>query len=188
MGGYAPAVSDETRPDGTETAPPGDEAVAAEPPPAGEVAPFDPHSAELEPHAASADLALLYTGARSAEDREWTHDPLERSFFSAVGRGYLVGIVLLGLFGFLVTRTQARGWGVGAAIGVGIFVALWAGVLGAVVEVGRWAMRNEEMIRGNETGHAHPSGEATTSAHPDEPSDPESSADSVPAATETAGA
>ena len=33
-------------------------------------------------------------------DREWTHDPLERSFFGTVGRGYLIGIVVFGLFGF----------------------------------------------------------------------------------------
>src|SRR5262249_14265209 len=63
--------------------------------------------------------------------------------------------LVLGLFGFLVTRAVASGWGMGAAIGVGVFVAVWAGVLGAVVMVGRWAMRNEDMIRGNESGHAH---------------------------------
>jgi hypothetical protein len=101
------------------------------------------------------DHADLFMGATSPEDREWTHDPLERSFFSAVGRGYVLGILVLGLFGFLVTRAVASGWGMGAAIGVGVFVAVWAGVLGAVVMVGRWAMRNEEMIRGNESGHGH---------------------------------
>jgi len=101
------------------------------------------------------DHADLFMGATSPEDREWTHDPLERSFFSAVGRGYVLGILVLGLFGFLLTRAVASGWGMGAAIGVGIFVAVWAGVLGAVVMVGRWAMRNEDMIRGNESGHGH---------------------------------
>jgi hypothetical protein len=89
------------------------------------------------------------------EDREWTHDPLERSFFSTIGRGYAVGIVLFGLFGFIVVRTQAPEWGVGAALGVAAFAGFWGGVLGAVVMIGRWAIRNEELIRGNETGHDH---------------------------------
>ena len=86
-------------------------------------------------------------------DREWTHDPLERSFFSTVGKGYLIGMVVFGLFGFLVARSQASEWGVGAALGVGLFVAVFAGILGGVVLIGIWATKNEEMIRGDETGH-----------------------------------
>jgi predicted lipid-binding transport protein (Tim44 family) len=95
-------------------------------------------------------------GDAHPEDREWTHDPLERSFFSTVGRGYLVGIVVFGLFGFLVARTQAPDWGTGAAIGAALFVAVFVGILGGVVLIGLWAMKNEELIRGNETGHAAP--------------------------------
>ena len=49
-------------------------------------------------------------------------------------------------------RTQAPEWGIGAAIGVGVFVAVFAGILGGVVLIGLWAMKNEELIRGNETG------------------------------------
>ncbi len=103
------------------------------------------------------------------QDREWTHDPLERSFFSTVGRGYLVGIVVFGLFGFLVARTQAPEWGTGAAIGAALFVAVFAGILGGVVLIGLWAMKNEELIRGNETGHAA----AVDVAQDAEPADPE---------------
>jgi hypothetical protein len=95
-------------------------------------------------------------GDAHPEDREWTHDPLERSFFSTIGRGYLVGIIVFGLFGFLVARTQAPDWGTGAAIGAALFVAVFAGILGGVVLIGLWAMKNEELIRGNETGHAAP--------------------------------
>ena len=36
----------------------------------------------------------------------------------------------------------------------GVFVAVFAGILGGVVLIGLWAMKNEELIRGNETGHA----------------------------------
>ena len=46
------------------------------------------------------------------------------------------------------------GLGLGAAIGIGLFVAVFAGILGGVVLIGIWAMKNEELIRGNETGHA----------------------------------
>jgi hypothetical protein len=116
--------------------------------------PADEHLPAVATHT-DVDHGDLFMGATSPEDREWTHDPLERSFFGAVGRGYALGIVVLGLFGFFLTRAVASGWGMGAAIGVGVFVAVWAGVLGAVVMVGRWAMRNEEMIRGNESGHGH---------------------------------
>jgi hypothetical protein len=87
------------------------------------------------------------------EDREWTHDPLERSFFATVGRGYLIGVLIFGLFAFLVARTQAPEWGTAAAIGGAAFVAVFVGVLGGVVLIGLWAMKNEELIRGNETGH-----------------------------------
>lgn len=85
-------------------------------------------------------------------DREWTHDPLERSFFGTVGRGYVIGILVFGLFAFAMIRTQAKDWGVGAAIGAAAFVAFFAGVLGGVVLIGLWAMKNEELIRGNEAG------------------------------------
>ncbi len=85
-------------------------------------------------------------------DREWTHDPLERSFFGTVGRGYVIGIIVFGLFAFAMIRTQAKDWGVGAAIGGAAFVAFFAGVLGGVVLIGLWAMKNEELIRGNEAG------------------------------------
>jgi predicted cobalt transporter CbtA len=109
------------------------------------------------------------------EDREWTHDPLERSFFSTIGKGYVVGIVVFGLFGFLVARTQAPDWGTGAAIGAALFVAVFAGILGGVVLIGLWAMKNEELIRGNETGHAAPvdvaQGAAPADAEP-VPADP----------------
>jgi hypothetical protein len=108
-------------------------------------------------------------GDAHPEDREWTHDPLERSFFSTVGRGYLVGMVVFGLFGFLVARTQAPDWGTGAAIGAALFVAVFAGILGGVVLIGLWAMKNEELIRGNETGHAA----AVDVAQGAEPTEPE---------------
>ena len=85
-------------------------------------------------------------------DREWTHDPLERSFFGTVGRGYVIGIIVFGLFAFAMIRTQAKDWGVAAAIGAAAFVAFFAGVLGGVVLIGLWAMKNEELIRGNEAG------------------------------------
>jgi len=88
----------------------------------------------------------------AAADREWTHDPLERSFFGTVGRGYMIGIIVFGLFAFAMIRTQAKDWGVGAAIGGAAFVAFFAGVLGGVVLIGLWAMKNEELIRGNEAG------------------------------------
>jgi hypothetical protein len=108
-------------------------------------------------------------GDAHPEDREWTHDPLERSFFSTVGRGYLVGILVFGLFGFLVARTQAPEWGTGAAIGAALFVAVFAGILGGVVLIGLWAIKNEELIRGNETGHAA----AVDVAQGVEPAEPE---------------
>jgi hypothetical protein len=108
-------------------------------------------------------------GDEHPQDREWTHDPLERSFFSTVGRGYLVGMVVFGLFGFLVARTQAPDWGTGAAIGAALFVAVFAGILGGVVLIALWAMKNEELIRGNETGHAAPVDVAQAA----EPADPE---------------
>ena len=85
-------------------------------------------------------------------DREWTHDPLERSFFGTVGRGYVIGIIVFGLFAFVMIRTQAKDWGVAAALGAAAFVAFFAGVLGGVVLIGLWAMKNEELIRGNEAG------------------------------------
>ena len=103
-----------------------------------------------------ARYAALVAANAHPDDREWTHDPLERSFFSTIGKGYLVGIVVFGLFGFLVARTQAPDWGTGAAIGAALFVAVFAGILGGVVLIGLWAMKNEELIRGNETGHAAP--------------------------------
>jgi hypothetical protein len=137
-------VTEETRTDETRTEEAG--VKEDENAPRAGLVPAEAHSVELE-------VAVPYSGATSPEDREWTHDPLERSFFGAVGRGYIVGIVLFGVFGFLIARAEAKGWGVGAAIGVGVFVAFWVGVLGAVVMIGRWAMRNEEAIRGNESGH-----------------------------------
>ena len=82
-------------------------------------------------------------------DREWTHDPLERSFFGTVGRGYVIGIIVFGLFAFLMIRSQAPEWGTAAALGAAAFVAFFAGVLGGVVLIGLWAMKNEELIRGN---------------------------------------
>jgi hypothetical protein len=110
-----------------------------------------------------------YTGARDAGDREWTHDPLERSFFSTVGRGYVIGIIVFGLFAFLLARTQAPDWGTGAAIGAAVFVAFFAGVLGGVVLIGLWAMKNEELIRGNETGDINAPGWVVDPSHEDEP-------------------
>jgi predicted cobalt transporter CbtA len=110
-----------------------------------------------------------YSGARDASDREWTHDPLERSFFSTVGRGYVIGIIVFGLFAFLLARTQAPEWGTGAAIGAAVFVAFFAGVLGGVVLIGLWAMKNEELIRGNETGDSHAPGWVVDTSHEDEP-------------------
>ena len=101
-------------------------------------------------------------------DREWTHDPLERSFFGTVGRGYVVGIVVFGLFALLVTRTQAPDWGIGAAIGGAAFVAFFAGVLGGVVLIGLWAMKNEELIRGNEAGEPGAGGWVGDSSDDDE--------------------
>jgi hypothetical protein len=111
-------------------------------------------SGDTSPAQASGDTSPAQASAHGG-DREWTHDPLERSFFSTIGRGYLIGIVVFGLFGFLLTRSQASEWGVGAAIGAGLFVGLFAGILGGVVLIGLWAMKNEELIRGNESGHAH---------------------------------
>jgi hypothetical protein len=110
-----------------------------------------------------------YSGARDASDREWTHDPLERSFFSTVGRGYVIGIIVFGLFAFLLARTQAPEWGTGAAIGAAVFVAFFAGVLGGVVLIGLWAMKNEELIRGNETGDVHAPGWVVDTSHEVEP-------------------
>jgi hypothetical protein len=109
-----------------------------------------------------------YSGARDASDREWTHDPLERSFFGTVGRGYVIGIIVFGLFAFLLARTQAPEWGTGAAIGAAVFVAFFAGVLGGVVLIGLWAMKNEELIRGNETGDIHAPGWVVDASHEDE--------------------
>ena len=108
--------------------------------------------------------------AHETEDREWTHDPLERSFFGTVARGYLVGMVIFGLFGFTVARVTASEWGVGAAIGIGLFVAVFAGILGGVVLIGIWSMKNEELIRGNETGHAPASEQAFLESRPPDPS------------------
>ena len=85
-------------------------------------------------------------------DREWTHDPLERSFFGTVGRGYVIGIIVFGLFAFVMIRTQAKDWGVAPPSAAAAFVAFFAGVLGGVVLIGLWAMKNEELIRGNEAG------------------------------------
>ena len=105
-----------------------------------------------------------------------------------IGRGYLVGIVVFGLFGFLVARTQAPDWGTGAAIGAALFVAVFVGILGGVVLIGLWAMKNEELIRGNETGHAH-DGEVAHDASPAEPSaEPDGDAPDAPTTAEdTAG-
>ena len=108
-----------------------------------------------------------YTGAHDAGDREWTHDPLERSFFSTVGRGYAIGIIVFGLFAFLIARTQAPDWGFGAALGAAAFVAFFAGVLGGVVLIGLWAMKNEELIRGNETGDTNAPGWVVDTSHED---------------------
>ena len=109
------------------------------------------------------------------EDREWTHDPLERSFFSTIGKGYVVGIVVFGLFGFLVARTQAPDWAP-VRPSAPRFVAVFAGILGGVVLIGLWAMKNEELIRGNETGHAAPvdvaQGAAPADAEPSAPTRP----------------
>ena len=134
-------------------------------------------------------------------DREWTHDPLERSFFGTVGRGYVIGIIVFGLFAFAMIRTQAKDWGVGAAIGGAAFVAFFAGVLGGVVLIGLWAMKNEELIRGNEAGEpgaggwvgdssdddelvtAPPEAAAEVGAAAESP-DAESAADAAPAAAE----
>ena len=102
-------------------------------------------------------------------DREWTHDPLERSFFGTVGRGYVIGIIVFGLFAFAMIRTQAKDWGVGAAIGAAAFVAFFAGVLGGVVLIGLWAMKNEELIRGNEAGEPGAGGWVGDPSHDDEP-------------------
>ncbi len=102
-------------------------------------------------------------------DREWTHDPLERSFFGTVGRGYVIGIIVFGLFAFAMIRTQAKDWGVGAAIGGAAFVAFFAGVLGGVVLIGLWAMKNEELIRGNEAGEPGAGGWVGDPSHDDEP-------------------
>ena len=101
-------------------------------------------------------------------DREWTHDPLERSFFGTVGRGYVIGIIVFGLFAFAMIRTQAKDWGVGAAIGAAAFVAFFAGVLGGVVLIGLWAMKNEELIRGNEAGEPGAGGWVGDPSHDDE--------------------
>ena len=102
-------------------------------------------------------------------DREWTHDPLERSFFGTVGRGYVIGIIVFGLFAFVMIRTQAKDWGVGAALGAAAFVAFFAGVLGGVVLIGLWAMKNEELIRGNEAGEPGAGGWVGDPSHDDEP-------------------
>ena len=102
-------------------------------------------------------------------DREWTHDPLERSFFGTVGRGYVIGIIVFGLFAFAMIRTQAKDWGVGAAIGAAAFVAFFAGVLGGVVLIGLWAMKNEELIRGNEAGEPGAGGWVGDPSDDDEP-------------------
>ena len=134
-------------------------------------------------------------------DREWTHDPLERSFFGTVGRGYVIGIIVFGLFAFAMIRTQAKDWGVGAAIGAAAFVAFFAGVLGGVVLIGLWAMKNEELIRGNEAGEPGAGGwvgdssdddelvtappEAAAEAAAESP-DAESAADAAPAEAEPA--
>ena len=43
-----------------------------------------------------------------------------------MGRGYVIGIIVFGLFAFLLARTQAPEWGTGAAIGAAVFVAFFA--------------------------------------------------------------
>jgi hypothetical protein len=144
-------------------------------------------SGDTSPAQASGDASPAQASGHAA-DREWTHDPLERSFFSTIGRGYLIGVVVFGVFGFLLTRSQASDWGVGAAIGAGLFVGLFAGILGGVVLIGLWAMKNEELIRGNETGHAHASAESPAGAVPPEadPSpDPPTGTDVAESLTDT---
>jgi hypothetical protein len=144
-------------------------------------------SGDASPAQASGDASPAEASGHAA-DREWTHDPLERSFFSTIGRGYLIGVVVFGVFGFLLTRSQASDWGVGAAIGAGLFVGLFAGILGGVVLIGLWAMKNEELIRGNETGHAHASAESPAGAVPPEadPSpDPPTGTDVAESMTDT---
>ncbi len=90
--------------------------------------------------------AAAVAGDEHPQDREWTHDPLERSFFSTDRQvATWSGIVVFGLFGFLVARTQAPDWGTGAAIGAALFVAVFVGILGGVVLIGLWAMKNEEL-------------------------------------------
>ena len=125
-------------------------------------------------------------------DREWTHDPLERSFFGTVGRGYVIGILVFGLFAFAMIRTQAKDWGLGAAIGAAAFVAFFAGVLGGVVLIGLWAMKNEELIRGNEAGEPGAGGWVGDPSHEDEPvtapAETEAERAPAPAAEDTATA
>jgi hypothetical protein len=105
----------------------------------------------------------LYTGATSAEDREWTHDALEKSFLGACGRGYVAGLIVIWILTFLVLRIQATDWGVAAAVAGAFVVGGFAGILGGVVLVGIWAMHNEEAIRGNESGHGVPAAQAEAS-------------------------
>ena len=119
-------------------------------------------------------------------DREWTHDPLERSFFGTVGRGYAIGIIVFGLFAFAMIRTQAKDWGVGAAIGGAAFVAFFAGVLGGVVLIGLWAMKNEELIRGNEAGEPGAGGWVGDPSDDDEPEAAAETAEPVTAEPEAA--
>ena len=120
-------------------------------------------------------------------DREWTHDPLERSFFGTVGRGYVIGIIVFGLFAFAMIRTQAKDWGVGAAIGGAAFVAFFAGVLGGVVLIGLWAMKNEELIRGNEAGEPGAGGWVGDPSHEEEPVTAPAETEAEPAAAAPAG-
>jgi hypothetical protein len=73
---------------------------------------------------------------------------LDVSFGKAVLGGYLLGFLALGGFFFAVLSVATDTIPLVARIGVAAGIAFWIGIMGGVVLVGRWSMRNEEALHG----------------------------------------
>jgi hypothetical protein len=75
-----------------------------------------------------------------------TFDEVDRTLGAAVVAGYAVGLLVI--FGFMVLVMHYADpdlpWY--TQVLVGVVVAFWIGIMGAVVAVGRWSMRHEKEL------------------------------------------